>query len=161
MDNPIIKLLIKTGIIVGITVIVCTFFIGIYPVHTNSMYPMLKDGDLVITNKLQTPSFNDVVAYETETGELSFSRVIAASGTEVSITEGGLSLNGSPVTEDIFYETKPAPSGTINYPYAVLYDNYFLLNDFRQDTRDSREFGEVNKDKLKGSVIFILRRRSF
>ena len=40
-------------------------------------------------------------------------------------------------------------------------DEYFILNDFRNDTADSREYGPVKKENVKGKLLYLLRRRGF
>ena len=40
-------------------------------------------------------------------------------------------------------------------------DEYFVLNDFRQLTTDSREQGAIKKSQIKGKLLFIMRRRNF
>ncbi|WP_405356588.1 hypothetical protein [Ruminococcus sp.] len=37
----------------------------------------------------------------------------------------------------------------------------FILNDFRDDTSDSRMYGAVSMKDVKGPVLLMLRRRSF
>jgi len=40
-------------------------------------------------------------------------------------------------------------------------DEYFILNDFRQITTDSRELGGIKKSQIKGKLLFLMRRRNF
>lgn len=40
-------------------------------------------------------------------------------------------------------------------------DEYFVLNDYRSNDKDSRTYGVVKKCDMKGKLLFLLRRRSF
>ena len=44
---------IKVAITALVVIILCTFVIGIHVNHSNSNYPMIKDGDLCVTFKIQ------------------------------------------------------------------------------------------------------------
>ena len=54
--------------------------------------------------------------------------------------------------------SKSEKSG-IRYPVLLAEDEYFIMNDFRSDTSDSRENGKVKREQIKGSLVFIFRRR--
>ena len=49
----------------------------------------------------------------------------------------------------------------ITYPLTLSGNEYFILNDFRQLTTDSREIGPIDRSRIKGKLIFVLRRRNF
>lgn len=148
------KLLICTGIIVGLF----TFVFGIRIVYGNYMYPAIRDGDLVITYKLEPVNVGDVVLYE-HSGSTQVGRVIASGGSKVSISDSGeLMVNDGVLQEEIFY---PTEKGTVLYPYSIPANAYFVMNDFRSDTNDSRTFQAISENNLEGKVIFVIRRRGF
>ena len=130
------------------------FIVGIYPIHGNYMYPMLKDGDLAITLRTGGYEPGDVVAYKVD-GELRFARIIGVAGDKISIDET-YTVNGQQPFEEVFYPT--GNSAPINI--EVNEDQVFLLNDYRDNTNDSRSYGAVSTDKLEGHVIFLFRWRS-
>lgn len=88
-------------------------------------------------------------------------RVIACPGDEINITdETGLTVNGNAVVEtNIFYPTKPY-DGYIEYPVKLQENEYFVLADSRNGGADSRFFGIVQKDEVKGVLITLVRRNS-
>ncbi|SEF71006.1 signal peptidase I [Eubacterium ruminantium] len=135
----------------------CTFVIGIYIVHSNSGYPMLKDGDLCIIYRLGELHSGDEVAY-LEGGKIRFGRIAAMPGDEVTISEENLSVNGYGVFEDTVYPTT-GEGALISFPYTVPEKAYFILNDYRSDVTDSRSYGAIAKKNIKGKVIFVMRRR--
>ena len=125
------------------------------------MHPMVRDGDLVITYRLQKPYINAAVMYAHD-GDTTVGRVVAMEGSVVNITkDGGFTVNGNAPVEEVFYPTFPAEGSEVQYPYTVPQGKVFILNDFREDTKDSRSFGAVDTGDLKGTLLLTLRRRGF
>lgn len=157
-----LRLLLKLAVIAAVVWATLTFVLCIHIHHGNNMHPVLKDGDLIVTLRLQQPVINSVVLYENGDGKLCAGRVIALGGSEVTVSENGaLSVNGYTPNEEVFYPTCPAPGDPIQYPYKVEAGKVFILNDFRTDTLDSRSFGAVDLKDVKGSALMTLRRRGF
>ncbi len=158
-QQDIRRLLIKTGVIIAAFWIALTFVFGVYHLKGNRMFPSLRDGDLILTYRLEAYKPGEVVAYHLD-GTTRFGRITAFPGNTVEIAENGILVNGTEQGEQIFYPTEPAEGG-ISYPYTVPEDSFFLLNDYRPDKSDSRSFGAVAKTDLEGKVIYIFRRRGF
>lgn len=126
----------------------------------NGMYPGLRDGDLVLIWRLDEPYSGDIVAYETKSG-LRMGRVVATGGQVVQFgPEGGYLVDGYAPMEEIPYPTFGTDSGRA-YPLTVSEGSVFVLNDYRSDTTDSREYGEVPASSVMGKVLFLFRRRGF
>ncbi len=125
------------------------------------MYPFIMDGDLLITYKLDPYMVEDAVLYkDPETGEEKVSRIMAKGANNIQITSTGqLLINEYVPVDRVFYVTMPDENSKITYPYGMSEDGYFLLNDFRNKTDDSRIFGEITEDKFLGKVVFVFRRR--
>ncbi len=152
---------IEFGIKIAVTAaaiwVLCAFVVGIHVNHGNSSYPMLKDGDLVITYRLGKMLEGEEICYR-QNGQKRFGRIVARGGDVVDITESGITVNGYGISEEVVYQTSPAGS-KITYPYTVPANSVFVLNDFRQDLTDSRSFGAVSLDDCEGGVVMVLRRR--
>ena len=149
----VIGLLIKIAVIALVVWGVFTFVLGITIHYGNNMHPMVRDGDLVITLRLQKPYINAAVMYGHD-GKTTVGRVIAMEGSVVDISDnGGITVNGNTPTEEVFYPTYPANGSEIQYPYTVPQGKVFILNDFREDTNDSRSFGAVDTGDLQGTLI--------
>ena len=88
-------------------------------------------------------------------------RVVAGPGDTVEISESErLVVNGNTLIEtNIFYNT-PEYAGLVEYPLTLGEGQYFVLADHRNGGADSRFFGAVNADEIKGTVITILRRNN-
>ena len=157
----VIGLLIKIAVIVLVVWGVFTFVLGITIHYGNNMHPMVRDGDLVIPLRLQKPYINAAVMYEHD-GKTTVGRVVAMEDSVVDIaSNGGITVNGNTPTEEVFYPTYPANGSEIQYPYTVPQGKVFILNDFREDTNDSRSFGAVDTGELKGTLLLTMRRRGF
>ena len=94
-------------------------------------------------------------------GEIYVSRIVAAPGDTVEITEGERVLvNGNTLVEsNIFYST-PEYVGFVEYPLTLGDGEYFVLSDHRQGAADSRFFGPVSEDEILGVVITVARRNN-
>lgn len=127
-------------------------------VRGNAMFPAVKDGDLVIAFRIQREyAKNDVVVYSAE-GETHIGRIAARAGDVVTLDDSGkLLVNGTNQSGEILYPTY-AKEG-ITYPYQVPEGHIFVLGDYRTQTEDSRDFGPIPMDKIRGKVITLLRRR--
>ena len=152
-----IELLVKIVLTAAAVWALCTFVIAIHVNHSNTAYPMIKDGDLCITYRLGELKDGEEVSYRHD-GKVCIGRIAAQSGDTVEIKNGYVSVDGYGVLEDVVYETTEDGS-LIEYPYTVPDNCVFLLNDFRSDVTDSRTFGAVNLSDVEGKVVFVLRRR--
>lgn len=122
------------------------------------MFPMVKDGDLMIVFRMQREySTKDVVVY-TQDGQKKVGRIVARENDVVNMDEdGSLIVNGTTQTGEILYPTY-AKEG-ITYPYRVNAGCIFVLGDYRTEATDSRDYGPIPMENVKGKVITILRRR--
>lgn len=161
-DNPWINLLTKIIITVCLVLLVLHFVMGVSVLHKINMVPAIKDGDLLITYKLDKNIYSDlIVEYEKDNNKM-YGRVIGVPGDIIYINkEGTYTINGNITQEKIYYNTFPDENSIIKYPYEVPSDSYFIMNDYREDTNDSRRFGAVHKDDINGQMFLQLRRRGF
>lgn len=158
----LIRFTIKTCLIIGIAVAVLTWVLNPFRMAGNNMFPSIRDGDLCIFYKLEPCYFNDVVLYEDERGNTKVGRIVAVGGQTVDfMEEGGYEVNGYQAMEEVSYETYAAEESNIIYPVTLEENSYFILNDFRSDTSDSRENGPVRQSQIHGKLLFLLRRRGF
>ncbi len=157
----LIGLLIKIAVTAAAVWAALTFVIGLSVHYGNNMYPAVCDGDLVVSFRLQKPFINAAVLYSVD-GRTEVGRVIALEGSVVDIAENGsLTVNGAVPSEKVFYATFQADGSPVSFPYTVEPGKVFILNDFREDTNDSRTFGAVDRKDLKGPLLFTMRRRGF
>ena len=158
--GPLAKLLIKIAVLVIIVVIVLTWILGLHRMTGNNMFPFVKDGDLWIVDKLDEYTTGDVVLYRNDEGKMKLGRIVAVGGQSVDFPkDGGYTVDGYQPSEEITYQTFGADG--VKYPIDVDDDEAFIMNDFRSDTDDSRQFGGVKKSDIDGKLLFLIRRRGF
>jgi signal peptidase I len=158
-SHIILRFFIKLGVVCLALWSIFTFAFGIRQMHGETMYPKLRDGDLMLYSRLEkTYYIGDVVVFEIN-GATRVARIVAQGGDVVEVTEDGqLLVNGNVQSEEIFYLTEPDTPG-VTYPYTVEADSYFVLCDFRTASQDSRSYGAIPAEDIYGKVITILRRR--
>ena len=149
----VIKIAVTALIVFGLLY----FVFGFYVNHTNTSYPMIKDGDLCLYYRLKESTKGDAVVYEAK-GEKHIGRIVALPGDVVDIKEEKITINGRGVYEDAVYPT-PAEGSSIAFPYTVPEGTVFVLNDYRSDVKDSRTYGGIEGKKIKGRIILLLRVR--
>ena len=154
--------LIKMAIFAIIIWSLLTFVLGFHRMVGTNMFPNVKDGDLVITYKLEDIYTKDIVQYTGPDGHTYIGRIVGIPSQTIDFPEeGGYLINGQYPSEEIPYQTFAEKNSKITYPIEIQNDEFFILSDFRSSTLDSRSFGPIKKDKIQGKTIFILRRRSF
>jgi signal peptidase I len=156
--ETVLRFIMKLAAVVLVVWAIFTFVFGIRQVSGETMYPRLRDGDLILYYRLeQDYAIDDVVAFRVD-DNVREGRIVAQSGDVVDLTEGQLVVNGNVEQEEIFYQTYPQ-DGEITYPYTVPENSYFVLCDFRTNGFDSRTYGAIPQSDLDGKVITVLRRR--
>lgn len=160
--NPVAKFGIKLLVIILSIVAALSFVIQIHRNTGNENSPFVRDGDLCIFNRLATININDVVLYELPNGQLKVGRVVALPSQKVDINDTGTyRVNDYLPEEEITYPTKLPENNKINYPLTLKSNQYFILNDFRTLTSDSREYGVISKSQIHGNLLMLFRRRGF
>lgn len=151
--------LIKLGVVALILWVALAWVFGFAVMRGESMYPRLRDGDLLMYYRLQQEyRIGDVVLFSQE-GETNVGRIVATGGDTVNMNHAGkLIVNGGVQSEEIFYPTY-ADDAQIELPYTVEDNCVFLLCDFRTNGTDSRSYGSVPLEELDGKVIAFFRCR--
>ena len=158
MKKEILLLLTRVLLLVIGGWILFTWIFCVTSVRGNEMFPALKDGDLAFALRFQRDYVkNDVVVYE-QNGETYIGRIAAREGDTVEMDDSGTMLvNGTGQQGEIIYPTY-AKEG-LDYPYQVPKGTVFILEDYRTQAEDSRDFGAIALEDVKGKVFTILRRR--
>lgn len=152
----------KIAVIAGVFAVMLTLVVNLHRMEGNRMFPSVRDGDLGIFYRLTDCYTDDVVLYTDKTGQVTVGRIIAVGGQTVEFfKDGGYEVDGAAAYDEIPYKTYMSKKHSISYPVTLEKDEYFILNDFRNDTADSREYGPVKKENVKGKLLYLLRRRGF
>lgn len=135
------------------------FAFGVTPMANDDMSPRISAGDLLFYYRLADDLVTgDVLVFEKD-GEQYVGRIVANPGDTVEVTDQAtLVVNGSTVLESDIYYTTPKYDDGPAYPITLAQDEYFILCDYREGARDSRYFGPVSRNEIKGKVITVIRR---
>jgi signal peptidase I len=136
--------------------LIVTFGFQVARVEGQSMVPTLEDQDRLIVNKLAyrlgSPQVGDIVMlYYPEDPEKSFvKRVVAEEGDTIR------SVNGRVFRNDVQLDDTFIPEEYRSYdtwgPIVVRRGYYFVMGDHRNNSSDSRTWGEVPKKYIIGKV---------
>ena len=159
VKDDLLFLVLKVILFVALLAVTFLFIFGIFRCSDNMMSHAFKDGDLAIYYRLQKDYQPlDAVIIEKD-GETQIRRIIGRASDEVNITEKGLEINGYLQQEtEIYTDTLPYTEG-ISFPLTVDEGEYFVLGDNRTNAKDSRIYGKVKQEEIKGIVITLIRRR--
>ena len=97
--------------------VLLTWVAGVFVCHDNSAYPMIKDGDLCFTYRLDDLRQGDEIVYKVD-GNVRFGRIIAFGGETVDILNEYISVGGYGLFEDVLYPTT-SEGAQITFPYTV------------------------------------------
>lgn len=135
------------------------FVFGIKTMPNADMSPRISAGDLLLFFRLDRKLHNNDVVVVKKYGRWYVFRIVAKGGDTVEITEDArLKVNGSIVNENDIYYTTPRYETEVNYPLTLEDDEFFVLCDYREGAKDSRYFGPVSVNEIKGKVITVIRR---
>ena len=166
----ILKEIIPYIIIFIIVVLIRTFIITPVTVVGSSMYPTLKNKELLLLSKIsykieEIERFDVVVIKEDEYIK---KRVIGLPGEDVSYKDNNLYINDKLVedkyamgeTEDFTLEdiwlagTHNKYIENFEEPFTKIPEGYYLvLGDNRGISKDSRSVGLINEDEIKGKAV--------
>ena len=159
----LLRLILKLTLIGLGVFLILRFVFGVRILYGNAGYPSVRDGDLVIYSIYERapPARGKLVVWEDPEGRVSCSRVICAEeGHRVDLTDQGVLVDGDVLAEDSFYplseEEFPA-----DFPVTLSEREVILLNDYRPDIRDSRTWGAIERDCVRGTVVLLVRWRGF
>lgn len=120
------------------------------------MRPTLENGSVVIVDQWDIPHNGDiVVAYSNEMDSNIVKRIVAEGGSVVAMEEGRLIRDRESVHEDYLSQENIDQKETWGEQEVPL-GMYFLMGDNREHSVDSRCFGSIAKEAIKGTVVFTL-----
>ena len=124
----------------------------------HSMEPTLYDGSWTIIQRiLYTPERGDIIVCRSnEKDKDIIKRVIAVGGDEVFVDPfGDVYVNGELLDEPYLESHEPLYKFTI-MPVTVSEGCVWVLGDNRNNSRDSRDIGEIPNEQIIGKVVIKL-----
>ena len=124
-------------------------------VQGQSMFPTLEDKEKLLLAKKKTPDRFDMLVFD-EGDSCLIKRVIGLPGDTIDVTEGKLTINGETVEEPYLDKALSREYRDSSFHVKVAEDSYYVLGDNRDNSVDSRDFGQVKKDQIIGVPIYRL-----
>lgn len=135
-------------LVIVVVVLIRTFLVTPIIVQGTSMEPTLKEGNVMILNKVAKIDRYDIVVIKSDkNSNVLIKRVIGMPGETIEIKDGHIFIN------DKLVNTKHSDELTSDYPLTIIgKDEYFVLGDNRSVSADSRVFGTFKKSEIKGTT---------
>lgn len=146
-----------------LAVVLYLFIMTPHEVVGNSMHPTYKNGEYLMANKITykfaQPQRGDVIIFQYSDTQDFIKRVIGVPGDTVMIKDGDYYINGDKLNESS-YLADSVITNCGSYIHegqeiTVAADQYFVSGDNRPNSSDSREFGPISKEKIKGKAWIV------
>ena len=148
-------------VVAAAAVLVATLWMPVLRIYGTSMTPTLDEGDIVISVKSPKYTTGQLISFYYG-NKLLVKRIIAGPGDWVNIDlDGNVYVNDmkNPLDEPyISEENKAYGEVTIEFPYQVPEERYFVLGDHRDTSADSRNvtIGCISEEQIVGKIIFCI-----
>lgn len=169
-QKPLWREYLETAIIALVAAILLRLFVvSAYRVSSSSMENALFEGDYIFVNKLaysygNDPKAGDIVVfkYPNNPQKEYIKRIAALPGQTVQVADKIVYVDGevAPIPVHSKHIDKRIMPGDLSFrdnfgPYQAPVDEYFVLGDNRDDSRDSRFWGTVPRENILGKAVFI------
>ena len=133
-----------------------------YIVSGSSMYPTFKNGEYLVVDQLTyrftEPQHGDVVVFRFPNNPSQFfiKRIIGLPGETVRIENGKLFIargEGDARVEIPVAEPYAGPGGFESKTLALGDNEYFVMGDNRSASLDSRSWGPLSRDLIRGRAL--------
>ena len=161
-----------------LALVIRTFVVQAFKIPSGSMLPTLQIGDHILVNKfiygprleipltsmslgqlpgLRHPQRGDVVVFiwPKDRSKDFIKRVVATEGQTVELRNRHLYVDGAAVDDPHAHYTSPGAAGGSFGPFTVPADSVFVMGDNRDQSYDSRFWGPVRLDEIKGKALII------
>ncbi len=162
--KDVLEIIFYISLVLLATFLIVTFVAQRTVVEGNSMSPTLKNGDNLIvskiTYKVKDPERFDIIVFPfRESKDTNYiKRIIGLPGETVQIDhEGNIFINHKKLEENYGAEKIKNP-GIADEPITLGEDEYFVLGDNRNDSKDSRfaDVGNIKRSVIIGKAVFRL-----
>jgi signal peptidase I len=163
-----------------LALVIRAFVVQAFTIPSGSMMDTLLVGDYILVNKflfgpeipftdthlpgLRAPARGDIIVFKYPNDESRdfIKRIVAVGGETVQVLDNRAFVNGQPLEEPYVRpgSIPAAPSGHCGYLYSceptvVPPDAYFVMGDNRDNSQDSRYWGFVKREKIRGKAFLI------
>jgi signal peptidase I len=161
-----------------LALVIRTFVVQAFKIPSGSMLPTLQIGDHILVNKfvygprleipltqlslghlpgLRKPVRGDVVVFiwPKDRSKDFIKRVVAVEGQTVELRQHRLLIDGAPVEDPYAKYVNGTTAGGGFGPATVPKDHVFVMGDNRDQSYDSRFWGAVPLEDIKGKALII------
>ena len=164
-----------------LALVIRTLIIQAFTIPSGSMMDTLLVGDYILVNKflygpelpltdhrlpgLRNPARGDIIVFKYPQDEKRdfIKRIIGTPGDTVQVRGEQVFVNGKALVEPYVRKLEGALDRHSTYcgyaygcePTVVPADSFFVMGDNRNNSQDSRYWGFVRKDKIKGKAFLI------
>lgn len=159
MDKDTTREYLVYIIIIFAIIIIRSFIVTPVRVNGTSMVPTLKDGEIMLLNKIDYRFHDikrfDIVVVKTDDEKI-IKRVIGLPGETLKYENDTLYIDGQEVKEE--YTRKDTKDFNINdLGYKTIPQNsYFVMGDNRSNSKDSRIIGPVSRKQITGKASLVI-----
>jgi len=165
---------------VVLALLIRAFLVQAFTIPSGSMMDTLLIGDYILVNKLlygpeipftdvhvpgfREPQRGDIIVFKYPADESRdfIKRIVAVSGEKVQVRDNRVYIGGTPL-EEPYVRPGSVPAVSSNHcgylygcdPLMVPADSYFVMGDNRDNSQDSRYWGFVKREKIRGKAFVI------
>ncbi len=124
-------------------------------VQGSAMLPAFRDGDrILIDENIGELKRGDVISflYPKDTSKWYIKRIIGLPGEKIEIKSGKIYINDQ-ILDEPYLDEKYNQNNQNFAPRIVAENTYFVIGDNRDNSSDSRYWGTVPKDLIKGKYL--------
>ena len=151
----ILTIIVAFALVFGV---VQPFIVQAFRIPSESMVPTLEVKDRILANKFiyrfSEPERGDIVVFdslESDDDNTLIKRVVGVEGDEIRVQGGLLFVNGEP-QEEPYLNQEETFRGYYG-PATVPEGHVFVMGDNRGNSADSRVFGPIPLDNVKGEAF--------
>lgn len=146
-----------------ISIVLYIFVMTPHEVIGNSMYPSYKNGEYLMANKISyrinDPQRGDVIIFEYQENQDFIKRIIALPGDTIMLKDGQFYINDFLLDESNYLSDAIYTNGgeylKEGESKMIPQEQYFVVGDNRPQSSDSRTFGPVKEEDIKGKAWIV------
>lgn len=147
-----------TTVVVLLALAIRLFIVQPFIVEGQSMQPTFENSDYLITEKvsytLRAPQRGEIVIFHPpDNSSVNYiKRIVGLPGDRVEIKDGSIYINSQKIDEPYLTSNEQTKTVAKDLDIKLKEDEYFVLGDNRNHSRDSREIGPVPKQNIVSKI---------